>query len=150
MDFQFKQATLDDKDIIESFLKKAEETSDGKFSADEELKDLASYITNNETFLILDKNTPVGFVTYSYTEPERAYINDIVIHPEHQGKKIGGAAMKWVLDRLENIKHVDLVTHPHNTIAIILYSKNGFKISGWNDDYYGDGEPRIYMTYTRE
>ncbi len=150
MDLQFKPATLEDKDIIASFLKKAEETSGGKFSADEELKDLPSYITDNEAFLILGNGTPVGLVTYSYTEPERAYINDLVIHPEHQGKKIGKTAMKWVLDRLENIKHVDLVTHPHNTVAIILYSKNGFKVSGWKDDYYGDGEPRIYMTYTRE
>ncbi len=150
MDVQFKPATLDDKDTIESFLRKAEETSGGKFSADEELKDLPSYITNNETFLILEKDIPVGLVTYSFTEPERAYINDLVIHPDHQGKKIGKTAMKWLLDRLENIRHVDLVTHPHNTIAIILYSKSGFKISGWKSNYYGDGEPRIFMTRSQE
>jgi len=42
-----------------------------------------------------------------------------------------------------------LITHPLNTPAILLYLKNGFQITGWKDNYYGDSEPRIIFAHNQ-
>ena len=51
------------------------------------------------------------------------------------------------LIKLVGDKAIITVTHPQNTGAIILYLEHGFKIVGWKDDYYGDGQPRLMLEY---
>jgi ribosomal-protein-alanine N-acetyltransferase len=58
-------------------------------------------------------------------------------------------AMIHVLNEIELVKRIDLVTHPDNTKAINLYESLGFKIESTIENYFGDGEPRIVMVLSR-
>jgi ribosomal protein S18 acetylase RimI-like enzyme len=43
------------------------------------------------------------------------------------------------------IKPVHLVVHPKNVGALLLYLKCGFEMYGWDENYYGDGQPRLLV-----
>lgn len=51
--------------------------------------------------------------------------------------------MNKILDDLEDVKRIDLVTRPQNSRAFMLYLLLGFAAESWKDNYFGDGEPRL-------
>ena len=88
----------------------------------------------------------VGSVAYEIKGESHAYFTSVVIRPEFQRKGIASHVMKLLMEgELKDMKRVDLVTHPHNSSAIILYLSLGFIIESWKDNLFGDGEPRIFM-----
>jgi len=66
----------------------------------------------------------------------------IIVLPKYQGKGFGKVIVKKLL-ALAKGNNIYLHTHPKNIVAIILYLKNGFEITSWKENYYGDGEPRL-------
>ena len=114
----------------------------GEDEAKEELK-------NNQVYFIKKDGKIVGTIQYEMKGQGHAYLSGLVICPRFQGQGIGREASKRILQKLKNMKRIDLVTHPRNTRALMLYLSLGFAIESWKDNYYGDGEPRLLLSYCR-
>lgn len=58
-----------------------------------------------------------------------AWIEDVVIHPKHQGKGLGKKIMKHVTEQAKKkgVKHIDLTSSPHRKAANNLYKKLKFE-----------------------
>ena len=102
-------------------------------------------IKNNEVYFIVKDGKNIGSLEYQIQGPGHAYLSGLVVLPEFQGQGIAREAVKFRLDKLKDIKRINLVTHPHNSKVITLYLSLGFHIESWKDNYFGDGEPRIVL-----
>jgi ribosomal protein S18 acetylase RimI-like enzyme len=106
-------------------------------------------LTQNTVYIIKKGEDITGNISYEMKDANHAYISGLVVMPKFQGQGIAKEALVKVLQELKDIKTIDLVTHPENTPAIMLYLSLGFVIKSWKDNYYGDGEPRIILIKTR-
>jgi len=100
-----------------------------------------SFLKGCEVFLVYEKNIPIGFLAYK-TNEGGVKVKQIIVLPKYQKKSYGKLIVKKLLELVKG-NNVYLHTHPKNTAAIILYLKNGFQITAWKENYYGDGEPRL-------
>jgi len=99
------------------------------------------YLEGCEVYLAYAKDVPAGVLAF-VREKGRIEVKQILVVPSFQKK---GYGRKFVgkLKELTTGEPVWFVTHPRNAPAIILYLKSGYRITGWKDNYYGDGQPRI-------
>lgn len=95
-----------------------------------------------KVFLIEKENTPVGDLAYEYKDPNNVYIADLAVIPSFQGQGIAREVLVNLLKELNEVKRIDLVTHPENLKAIKLYESLGFVFESTKENYFGDGEPR--------
>lgn len=140
MKILLKQAIGEDLDNI----CKIGETVASKTFHPSDKESIKRIIDNGTFFYITSDDVKVGIISYE-KRPEYYYIGDVVVLPEYQRKGIGLQAFQALIDLVGSDKKMELITHPQNSKAIGLYLKMGFKIMGWKDDYYNDGEPRITM-----
>ncbi len=145
MNLSFIKSTESDWQIVQSIIKEAVDTTNGLYIADTDEKAIIKLIDTTELYLAKEGDQPVGVIAYSMTDPGVAYVEEVVVKPQFKGKGYGNQAMQWLTHHLKDLKKITLVTHPHNTPAIRLYLKNGFKIVKWNDNFFGDGQPRITL-----
>ena len=103
----------------------------------------------NVVYFIRVGDRIIGDVMYEMKSPGHAYISGLVVRPDFQGRGFGTAAMVKVLEELRDVSTIDLVTHPDNVRSIKLYESLGFIIGKRIENYFGDGEPRIVMTFKR-
>jgi len=73
-----------------------------------------------------------GMASLHYIETlakKSAWIEDVVVHPRHQGKGFGKEIMEHVVREAKkrNVKHVDLTSSPHRIAANNLYKKLKFE-----------------------
>lgn len=101
------------------------------------------FLKGCEIYLTYDKNIPIGLFAYKHNE-DGVEVKQIIVLPKYQGKGLGKAIMKKLLELVKG-NNIYLHTHPKNIAAIILYLKNGFEITTWKENCYGDGEPRLIM-----
>ena len=106
-------------------------------------------IKNNECFFIQRERVIVGSIEYRMKSSEHAYVSGLVIHPDFQGQGIARKAVNIILEKLNGVKRIDLVTHPENIKAIKLYLSLGFIIESQKENYFGDGEPRIVLALAK-
>jgi len=106
---------------------------------------ILDYIKNDFVFLIKNNDIVVGLVSFKVIKKKTASCNGLVIYPKFRRKGFGIKAMSLVLKKMSKYPRVDLVVHPHNNPAISLYLSLGFTIEAWQDNYFGDGEPRLVM-----
>ena len=109
-------------------------------------KEARDEIEKNTVYLIKKDDLVVGSIQYQLEGRDRAHITGLVVDPRFQEQGIGREALTQIFDELKDARRIDLVTHPHNTPAIMLYLSFGFVIESWKDDYFGDGEPRIVLS----
>lgn len=101
------------------------------------------FLKGCEVYLVYGKNIPIGLFAYKHNE-DWVEVKQIIVLPEYQNRGFGKAIMKKLLELVKG-KNIYLHTHPKNTAAIILYLKNGFEITTWKENYYGDGKPRMIL-----
>jgi len=137
-------AKLDDVDAV---LEIEKNLSDVKtYSALTEKNEITEEIKKGFFYLIKLNHNVVGDISYEMKDGGYAYISGLTVLPEFQGKGIARKAMEIILEKLKDVKLIDLVTHPKNERAIKLYESLGFKKNGEPmENYFGDGEPRIKM-----
>jgi RimJ/RimL family protein N-acetyltransferase len=135
-----KKATKNDWQIILDFEKAANSQT---FHAMTTKKEIHDFLENNKVFFIGSENKTVGLIGYE-PKQDTNYISELIIGAEYQNKGFATQAIKELVKTLGD-KPCELHTHPENISAIIVYLKSGFKIKGWLDNYYGDGEPRILL-----
>ncbi|TSC74309.1 MAG: acetyltransferase [Parcubacteria group bacterium Gr01-1014_44] len=139
----FQKATVDDVKIFIELEKKVAHLKIYSGIIDE--GEARKEIENNEVYFIRKGNEVIGSTEYQMKGPNEAYLGGLVIDPLFQGQGIARQAIEFRLNKLENVKRVWLVTHPHNSKIIRLYLSYGFIIEAWKDNYYGDGEPRLVL-----
>ncbi len=103
----------------------------------------------NIIFFIRSNDEIVGSIQYEMKSPDHAYISGLVVVPEFQGQGIAREAMHQLLEKLKEMKIIDLVTHPENPV-IRLYESFSFVQGEIIENYFGDGEPRVRLTLTKQ
>jgi [ribosomal protein S18]-alanine N-acetyltransferase len=101
-------------------------------------------LKTNSVFLIENNNQVVGNISYEKKDDDHIYISGLVVDPRFQGQGIAKKALQQILEEFKDVKRVDLVTHPENP-ALRLYESLGFVVESRNENYYGDGEPRLTL-----
>lgn len=138
-----QKATVND---VEIFLALEQSVAHLKtYSAITNKKEALNEFKSSTIYFIKKDDAIVGSIEYQMKNADNAYVSGLVVEPHFQGQGIARAALTKVLEELNDIKRIDLVTHPHNTPALMLYLSLGFIIEAWKDNYFGDGEPRIML-----
>ncbi|MBI2196102.1 GNAT family N-acetyltransferase [Candidatus Daviesbacteria bacterium] len=145
MSLSYRKATENDWELVRDLEKEAASVSPRFFLAYESEKEIKDYLQKDQVFLVMEDEQPVGTVAFNTKGQELAHIDGLAIVPSCTGKGYGTEAMRWVMDQIQNIKKAELVVHPQNSVALRIYLKVGFKIIGWKDNYFGDGEPRLEL-----
>lgn len=142
---ELKRATAKD---VDEYLD-IERSIDGTptYLATTDPKEALAEIKNNIAYLISENGHIVGSVMYQMKTPDHARISGLAIRPDFQNRGIGRAVMTKILEELKDIPNIDLVTHPDNDRAIKLYESLGFTLGERIENYFGDGEPRVVMTF---
>src|SRR3989344_8045074 len=141
-----QRATTDDIDIYLAIEKSVGAGRVKTYSGVTNEKEARDEIEENVVYLIKKDDQIVGSIQYQLEGMDRAHITGLVVDPRFQEQGIGREALTQIFDELKDARRIDLVTHPHNTPAIMLYLSFGFVIESWKDDYFGDGEPRIVLS----
>lgn len=102
-------------------------------------------MANGPVFLIKKDSVAVGSLSYGKKSPHHIHIRGVVVIPEFQGQGIARKVLTDFLAEHKNVERIDLVTHPDNTPALHLYQSHGFVIESRQENYYGDGEPRLVL-----
>mgnify|MGYP001588459236 CR=1 FL=1 len=105
-------------------------------------------IEGNDVRFIKIGEEIAGSVMLESKNPNHTYISGLVVPPRFQGMGVGKKVMEIVLKELAGKERVDLVVHPENEKAVSLYKSLGFYIESRQENYYGDGEPRLIMVYS--
>lgn len=112
------------------------------YATEKEVKD---YIRNSSVFIAESDGKAIGTVSYQMLSEGKAEINGIIVRPEFRGQGIAQKSMDFILNQTNGIPHVIAYVHPKNMGAIKLYWSKGLAIIGFENDHYGDGEPRLVM-----
>jgi ribosomal protein S18 acetylase RimI-like enzyme len=144
MEITFQKATVGD---INKFVE-IEKTSAGlgMYSSMTDPEEAKEEIENNEVYFIKKDGEIVGSTEYQMKGPNEAYLGGLIIKPDYRGQGIARKAIEFRLDKLQGIKRLWLVTHPHNSKMIRMYLSYGFIVEAWRDNYYGDGQPRLVLS----
>ncbi len=143
MEIVFKRAAEDDWGAV-SALEKDVSANQCYFPITEEEK-VKEYIRKSHVFLIQSKGKTIGTISYELKGEDSADLDGLTVSPDFQKHGIATKAMEFVMGKLKGIKQITLAVHPKNTPAIKLYLNFGFQITGWKENYYGDGEPRLIL-----
>ena len=139
-----RRATIEDVDDILA----VEKSLDGNkiYSAMIDKNEIIEEVKKDYFYIIeLDKEI-VGDMSYEIKDKSHAYMSGLAVSPKFQGRGIARQAIKAILEKLKDIKVIELATHPDNEKAIHLYESFGFKKTGEiKENYFGDGESRILM-----
>ncbi len=98
------------------------------------------------TFVAVDKDKVVGYVQGDTRGPKTA-IEDIAVAKNYRGMGIGQQLLETELDALKKkgAKMVFAEVHYKNARAIPFYYRNGFRIIGFLQDYFGTGHDAIIL-----
>jgi len=137
-----KRATSDDKQEVADIEKK---TSSEIYHARISEKEINDFFENNVIYLIKNGDVCVGFTSYENISEKSVHIDGLVIKEEYRRHGYAKQAMAILFDKLSDCSRIELVTHPHNNNALCLYLSIGFYIESWQDNYFGDGQPRLML-----
>ena len=109
--------------------------------------ELVEYLSESQVFFIEVDGENVGTVGFKKASDEVAQIRGLNIHPAHRGHGYGKEVMTLILAEIakQGYKTVKTLVHPESTPALITYLKSGFLVTGFSENYWGDGEARVEM-----
>jgi ribosomal protein S18 acetylase RimI-like enzyme len=137
----FRQAEITDWGLLFEMEKAAtEKRFYFQLESEDECKE---FIAESTVFFLMSGEKPIGIVSYK-TEGDVTHINGLIVLPEYRRQGVAKSAMEKVLSGSGNRKF-SLTVHPDNIPALMLYLRLGFVITRWQDDCFGDGEPRLYL-----
>jgi ribosomal protein S18 acetylase RimI-like enzyme len=140
-------ATIKDVDTLVAFERKV---ADPKiYGPTLDLAGALQEITNNKFYFIKMGDGVLGTAAYRSRPDESIYISNVAIDPIYRRRGIARAAMWFILGKLKGTRRIDLVTHPENKKALRLYTSFGFRMESRQENYFGDGEPRLVLALTR-
>jgi ribosomal-protein-alanine N-acetyltransferase len=99
--------------------------------------------------LVVDADPPLcGYLLAAYAaRASDAWLLGIGVQREYRACGYGRQLLELSLDRLhaDGARSVRLTVKPENHSAIMLYESVGFRRTGFEPQYYGDGEDRFEM-----
>ncbi len=114
------------------------------YSAFENEKDVRNYLKESNVFFVKAGKNLIGTASFK-AEGDSAYMDGLTISKKYKGKGYGKIAMELIMQKTKGFKKATIRVHPKNTSALIIYLKEGFKVIRWEDNHYGDGEPRLFL-----
>ncbi len=103
------------------------------------------YIRESEVFFVVRDDKTIGTISYKNQQDGAVLINGLTIVPEYRQQGIARQAMEQLLERIGD-KECFLLVHPANTPALLIYLRLGFVIREWKENYFGNGEPRLFLS----
>lgn len=119
------------------------------FAALKNEKEVKDYLGESQVYFVMLGEESIGTVSYK-PENDSAYLDSLLINSKHRGKGYAKIALHLIMEKAKDHKRAYLRVHPQNTSAIMVYLKEGFKIIGWEENHYGDNEPRLVMEKNKE
>ncbi|MBU0635560.1 GNAT family N-acetyltransferase [Candidatus Micrarchaeota archaeon] len=145
-DISLVKAKPDDWSMVLEF----ERASKSKFfSALETEEEAKNYLAESQVFFVLLGKEAIGTVSYK-PEEDSAYMDGLTISPKYRKKGYAKIALHLIMEKAKDYKRAYLRVHPQNSFGVIIYLKEGFRITGWEDNHYGDNEPRLLMEKVTE
>lgn len=100
--------------------------------SERKVDDVKSFCEKNPSHVIvaIQDNTVVGYATFRIDkEDEMGYVNNNAVDPAFQGRGIGSAMNRWIVDhfRKEGLRVARVSTMEHDIAAQKVYEKQGFK-----------------------
>lgn len=97
-------------------------------------------------FAALDDGALAGYADIAIGEGEAEILN-IAVRKTHQGKGVGYALLRAMLDAADGAgaRRVLLEARTGNDVAIALYERNGFTVVGQRPNYYALGVHAVLM-----
>ena len=144
MNINLQQATSDDWQEVGDIKGKS---SSQYFKALTDKTELIDYVSKNKVFFVLYNGDKVGTVGLGYLSDSTIQLEGLNIIPIYRKLGLGQKTLEEVLKLIakDNPKKIVLKVHPKNILALFLYMKNGFIVTGYLENYFGDGEPRLAM-----
>ncbi|MDP3093925.1 MAG: GNAT family N-acetyltransferase [bacterium] len=110
------------------------------------LNRLKEYFRRAIVFLIEVSDRPAGYFAYKINKSKNdGEILAMGILSKHRRQGVASRAIKKAFEELKDCKKIIIVVHPGNVPAVNFYLKNGFKISTYKENYFGDKEPRFIL-----
>jgi ribosomal-protein-alanine N-acetyltransferase len=103
-------------------------------------------ITDNSFYFIRTGDTVLGTISYRLRPDQIAYVSNLAVDQLYRRKGIARAALLFVFKKCAAATRMELVVHPGNKIALRLYNSLGFEMKSRQENYFGDGEPRLLLT----
>ena len=122
-----------------------EKTSQSKFfAALKNEKEARDYLSESKVFFIKLGKEFIGTASFK-PEKDSAYLDGLTIAPNYRGKGYSKIALHLIMEKASSFKRAYLRVHPQNTAGLMIYLKEGFKIISWEENHFGDNEPRVVM-----
>jgi ribosomal protein S18 acetylase RimI-like enzyme len=80
-----------------------------------------------------------------YLAESQVYLDGLTISPDQRGKGYAKTVVHLLLGKAKKFKRAYMRVHPENPSVLVILLKEGFKITGWEDNHYGDNEPRLLL-----
>jgi ribosomal protein S18 acetylase RimI-like enzyme len=139
----YVKATAND---VESFIALQEQSTDRKLWGPIDGPERAlREIMENTLLLLKAGEETVGSIAYRVRPDRSVYISNVIVAPSVRGRGFARSALSHVLEMTGDAPRVDLVTHPGNEQALRLYQSFGFSVKSRQENYFGDGEPRLVL-----
>ena len=119
-----------------------------EFFSQEEESDLIQYLKSEteEYFVIEDEGQVIGCGGINYENDfTMGIISWDIIHPEYQGKGVGGQLLKHRLDLLKSNTSIQKIIVRTSQIVFRFYEKAGFELKEVKTDYWAKGFDLYHM-----
>ena len=96
-------------------------------------------IKNNAVcFEARDRKVLIGLIAAYFNNNDTGFITSVITIPNYQGRGIAQQLLQncFSYAKKSNFKKIELEVFKHNTPAISLYKKNGFSITGENENQF--------------
>ncbi|CAH1558496.1 GNAT family N-acetyltransferase [Vibrio rotiferianus] len=91
-----------------------------------------------------------GYVLMATSDEQNTHwILSLAVDSQHRGKGIARSLVENAIAKASSGSIVKLTVDPNNAPAYKLYTSLGFKVLEKEEDYFGDGEPRLVMALAR-
>ncbi|MGR5057702.1 GNAT family N-acetyltransferase [Vibrio rotiferianus] len=91
-----------------------------------------------------------GYVLMATSDEQNTHwILSLAVDSQHRGKGIARSLVENVIAKASSGSIIKLTVDPNNAPAYKLYTSLGFKVLEKEEDYFGDGEPRLVMALAR-
>ncbi len=146
MSIIFRKAESTNSEDVELYVCLEKQGSSESYRAITDEKEAREMPLDEDVYFILQQGRVIGSTSYSINGKE-GYFGGLFILPEYRGQGITHEAVRFRMDRMKDCRYLWLVTHPHNSKILAMYTSMGFIIEKWIDNFEDSGTPRLKLSW---